>query len=234
MIITIDGPVASGKSVVAKHLAERLGWYYLSTGMLYRALAHLLVERSGYNEDQLESPSGADLDTYLNPSRLIYFFSKEKGFGVSFDGVDITPVLKGDAIDRHASITSANKLVREKLLGFQRKFAETHDLVAEGRDCGSVVFPNAELKFFLTAEPKIRAERLRRWYEQKGDARSLESVLEELVERDERDSSRDIAPLTVPKGAIMVDSSDATATGCSIEWVVDVMADEAKRLTQQN
>lgn len=208
MIITIDGPTASGKSSVARALAKKLNVYYLATGMLYRAIAYVLLHNAGYTKDGLRIPNPEDLATYLDPKRFRYLYDHEKGEQIFFDDQEITPFLKGSEIDEASSILSANQLVRDALLAIQRSFAKTFDLVAEGRDVGSVVFPNADYKFFLTASVDVRARRWQADQKKKGNDFSLAQAAEKITQRDERDKNRKIAPLVKPCGAILIDNSD--------------------------
>lgn len=213
MIITIDGPVASGKSSVARELAKRLNIYYLHTGLFYRAIAYIIRER--LSKERGHEISDADLVTHMQAitpeqlafvKELAYDYDGEQGH-VFFQGQDITEHLHGSVLDHSASIVSANEHVRASVLDAQRSVASEHDIVADGRDCGSVVFPDAEHKFFLTASVVVRAQRLildeRR---QVADA-DLEKVKQEIEVRDRRDKERAIAPLIIPDKAIVIDSS---------------------------
>src|SRR5271157_5319036 len=152
MIITIDGPAASGKSSVAKDLAKKLGFYYLNTGLLYRAVAYILMQQKG----SLDTILPQDLE-FIN--QLTYRYHDNVPT-VLYEGNDITPMLFSASLEQGASIVSSNKAVRDALLAFQRRIAQEHDVIADGRDCGSVVFPNAEYKFFLTADVDARTQRL--------------------------------------------------------------------------
>jgi len=210
MIITIDGPVASGKSTVARKLAKKLDFYYLNTGFLYRAIAYLLINHCSYKDNQLRDPDPLDLDRYINPSRLVYDFDKEYKEIILFDGQNITPFLKTSFIDKGASLVSTNKMVRDLLLNVQRVAAQKFNLVAEGRDTGSVVFPEADIKIFLTASEKVRAERWRKEQEKRGNLFPEEDSLNIIKDRDKRDKERAVAPLVIPDDAIFVDNSKLT------------------------
>lgn len=208
MIITIDGPTASGKSTLAKAIAKKMGIYYLATGMLYRAIAYVLVHYAGYQANQLKDVSLRDLYTFLDPNRFVYNYDAEHGEKIFFDGNDITPFLKDSSIDALSSILSADKSVRGALLKIQRAFGKKLDLIVEGRDVGSVVFPDADFKFFLTASVQVRAKRWQLDQAKKGASFSLHEAIEKISERDERDRRRKIAPLVKPSGAIVIDNSD--------------------------
>jgi len=208
MIISIDGPTASGKSTVARLLAKELNFYYLNTGFLYRAVAYLLINHCSYKDENLRNPDPIDLDTYLDPNRLIYDYDKDYKEQIIFDGQNITPFLKTSFIDKGASIVSTNKLVRSLLLQVQRVAAQKFDIVAEGRDIGSVVFPEADIKFYLTASVNTRAERWRSDQEQKGNKFSFDEAVNIVKDRDKRDREREISPLVIPDNAIVIDNTD--------------------------
>jgi len=208
MIVTIDGPTASGKSSVARALAKKLNIYYLATGMLYRAAAYVLIKQAGYAKKNLKNPKPEDLNVYLDPERFQYFYDSAQGEKILFDGQEVTPFLKGSDIDDASSILSANRLVRKALLDMQRSFAKKFDLVAEGRDVGSVVFPNADHKFFLTASVVVRAKRWQADQGRKGNSFSLDQAIEKISQRDERDKNREVAPLVKPSDATLIDNSD--------------------------
>jgi len=208
MIITIDGPTASGKSSVARALAKKLNMYYLATGMLYRAAAYVLIKQAGYTKKDLENPKTEDLATYFNPQRFQYFYCSDRGEQIFFDDKEITSFLKGSEIDEASSILSVNPLVRSALLTMQQAFGKKFDLVAEGRDVGSVVFPDADYRFFLTASVEVRAKRWEADQRKKGNNFSLDQAIEKITERDQRDRNRKIAPLVQPIGAIVIDNSE--------------------------
>jgi cytidylate kinase len=194
MIITIDGPVGSGKSSVAKSLSKRLNMYYLNTGLLYRAIAYIF-----FNMMQ---------ETDMTCINDIHYMYEDGRPRILFRGKDITSHLYDHTIGQQASLLSAKTEIREAILELQRNIAKKHALVAEGRDCGSVVFPHADYKFFLTARVDARAKRIFQDKSRGNMASSFEKVKVELEKRDERDKTRDIAPLIIPDGAIVVDNSD--------------------------
>lgn len=216
MIITIDGPTASGKSTVGRLVAKKLGYYYLYTGLLYRALAYLLLKDHGYTLDTIADPDLALVDTLLDPKRLVYRYDADDRERIFFDGSDITSHLKGDRIGQGASIVSTNSEIREKLNALQRAIANDHNVVIDGRDSGSVVFPHAEHKFFLTASEDERAWRWKKQQEQRGEVVTLAQAKQFVNSRDARDSSRAIAPLKKPEGSAVIDG-----TQMSIDEVVE-------------
>lgn len=206
MIITIDGPAASGKSTVGRLLAKQIGFYYLSSGLLFRALAYLLIENCAYKENNLRNPNQIDVVTYLDPKRFKYHYDHGKEI-VLFDDQDITPKLKTNALDNAASLLSMNHHVREAIRMMQYHIAEHHDIVVEGRDSGSVVFPNATIKFFLTALPDVRAQRWQHEQQKFGIKMTFKEALNAINVRDKRDKERAIAPLLIPDDAIIIDNS---------------------------
>ena len=206
MIITIDGPVASGKSTVAKALAKELGFYYLNTGLLYRATAYVLMQKfvvSEMTDALVQALTEHDLACLHDLSYSYHHASLR----VSYHGKDLTEELAQRMYEKPASIVSANSSVRERLLDVQRDVAKRYNIIADGRDCGTVVFPDADVKFFLTATPDVRALRLLNDPKRKTAGTTLEEVKSSLMQRDERDKNRTIAPLRVPEDAIMIDNS---------------------------
>ena len=199
MIITLDGPVASGKSTVARLLAEQLEYQYLNTGLMFRAVAYLLYIKSNS----------------LNLTDLIYTYSKKNGAQILYKDSNITHLLKTPEMDQLSSQVATQPEVRAVLLSYQQQLGLNNNVVAEGRDTGTVVFPNADHKFFITANPEIRAERWKHFQEQQGKVYSLEESLEIIKERDLRDSEREIAPLVIPQEAHTIDT-----TTMSIEQAV--------------
>ncbi len=207
MIITIDGPTASGKSTMGRGLAKRLGYYYIYSGLLFRALAYLLINERGYKEDALRNPRAEDIEYCFNAERFFYQYNDQFQERLFFDEIDITPHLKTSFIDRRSSIVSTNRRARDKIADVQRDIARDYSIVVDGRDVGSVIFPDADIKFFLTASVEVRAERWRHVQSKQGNDFSLEQAIERITERDQRDQERDIAPLIIPDDAIMVDNS---------------------------
>ncbi len=210
MVITIDGPSASGKSTAAQELAKELGFYYLNSGYLYRALAYVLITRESYTFEELAHPHPEDLERYLNEEGFSYEYDDGRA-SIIFEGQDITAHLKTPDVDQGASILSLNEEVRDVLMQVQRRIAQKHDIIVEGRDTGSVVFPSADYKFFLTASMQERASRWQHMQAMRGISYTTEQSLEALDERDTRDKERAIAPLHVPHDAFIIDSTDLTS-----------------------
>jgi len=224
MIITIDGPAASGKSTTARLLAKYLGYYYINSGLLYRALGYLLLEHGGYSLETIANPSESDVARFLDPAHLVYTSDDQTNAHIYFDDKEITKLLKNERIDNASSTVSTNQVVRSYLLKFQRALAASHNVIVEGRDSGTVVFPQAQIKFFLTASLAVRAERWQMEAEQKGIKISIDDAQNQLAERDKRDTERAIAPLKIPENAIVVDNSLYT-----ISETVDVLANYVKK-----
>ena len=203
-MITIDGPVAAGKTTVARLLAERLGLTLLDTGAIYRCVA-LASHRQGVSwEDELEV---ARIAAALN----VRFQVEGEVNRVLLDNEEVTEAIRSPEMSQGASIVSALPAVRAALLDLQRDVASGADVIAEGRDTGTVVFPGAEVKVFLQASPEVRARRRRRELQTKGIDEDLSAVLMSLNDRDARDSNRPVAPLTPAADAILIDATDKSA-----------------------
>lgn len=216
MIITIDGPAASGKSTVAQALAQKLSCMYLSSGLLYRALAYLLLEQ-GYTLQTIVSPEHGDIDIEL--VRITYGYTPASGAMVSAHPYgDLTVHLSQAVVEQAASIMSTNIYVRSGIDDLQRTLARSQSVVVDGRDAGSIVFPYAEHKFFLTAPVEVRATR---WLaRQKEKTFSLKEIIAMIAQRDKRDSQRPVAPLVVPAGGKVINSTDQTVEHVVTRMVV--------------
>ena len=200
MVITIDGPAGAGKSTVARGLARRLGFEFLDTGAMYRAVAWACLQW------QIDL---SDESAVVSVAASIHLDVTENS--ISCDDEDVTTAIRSTEVSRGASIVAAIPGVRTELVRLQRSAAAGRRIVTEGRDQGSVVFPDAECKFFITASPECRAERRLQELTERGQESDLQSVLSEIIARDERDRTREIAPLIEPENAVTVDSSILTA-----------------------
>ena len=208
MIIAIDGPVAAGKTTLSKILADRLDFSLLDTGAIYRAVA-LASRQQG--TDWSDEPAVAAV-----ASRLEIEFRWIAGTNhVLLAGEDVSEAIRTPEMSQGASLVSALPDVRAALLNLQRQLGEQGNVIAEGRDIGTIVFPAADLKIFLTAQPEIRARRRHEEWLGKGIDDSYEEVLEALKERDARDENRPVAPLEPAPDSILLDTSEL-----SIEQVV--------------
>jgi cytidylate kinase len=200
LIIAIDGPSAAGKSTLAKRLAKDLGFTYLDTGAMYRALA-LKVLNEG-----TDISNGAALPELISRTE-IDLVEKDGQLRVLLDGADVSDRIRTPEVSQMASKTSALKVVRQWMLGLQRALGQRGNVVAEGRDIGTVVFPDAEVKIYLNASTRERARRRVEELRKAGRQVSLEQTLREMGERDKRDSERDLAPLRQAADAIAIDST---------------------------
>ncbi len=200
MVVTVDGPAGSGKSSASRLLAQELGFAFLDTGALYRAIA-LAAQEAG----MLNAGEG-QLGDWL-PQVPLEARCQGGSFLVLLQGRDVEPFIRNEAVSQQASRLSALAPVREHLLGLQRAAGQAGDLVAEGRDMGTVVFPRAEAKFFLTASSEVRARR--RWLElvQKGQEVEFSEVWADMRQRDERDLHRSLSPLRPAVDAMVLDTT---------------------------
>ena len=208
MIITIDGPAGTGKSTVAAHLAKKLNYAYYETGAMYRAFTWLVLEN---NVDISDEKS-----TNLLLEKFDYIIKKSHDGKIRYliGNTEITDALRSEKVTNFVSEVAAKGYIRRSLVPLQRKFAENKNVVVEGRDMGTVVFPKAPLKIFLTAKMKIRTQRrydqIKRKYPQMSDSIDFNNLLEEIKKRDEIDSTRAISPLKCPDDAYVIDTSDLT------------------------
>ena len=201
LVVAIDGPAGSGKSTVARSLARHLGWIYVSTGSLYRALALLLFEAGTHLND-----AGA-IERFS--SFLSERFRQDHHSGRVFLGEkEVTAEIRSPAVSEGASLVAQQELVRSRLLPVQRRLVlECNGAVVDGRDMGTVVFPDAPLKIFLTASAQERARRRMQEFAIKGQEVSLENLVKEIDERDARDAGREFAPMKPADDAVILDSS---------------------------
>ena len=210
MIITIDGPAGSGKSTVADILADKLGFIHFNSGSLYRAITAYLHEKR-LNIENLTTNSPI-------PQFEICVQIIEDTQHVFVNNKDYTPILRKNEISTLVPFVAANKNCRIKVDECQKKFCSVNNVVMEGRDLGSFVFPNAEIKFYLDCSIKERARRRYAEEKAKNSNVTIEEIEQQLIERDNQDKTREIAPLVVPENAIIVDS-----TNLNITQVVEVM-----------
>ena len=201
--VAIDGPAGAGKSTIAKIVAKEKGFVYVDTGAMFRALAIYFI-RQGIKADEHErisaSLSGADVTIeYINGEQQVLL-----------NGENVTPILRTEEVGNMASASSVNGDVRAKMKELQQKLAATTNVVMDGRDIGTVILPNAQVKVYLTASVEVRAERRYKELVEKGLEADLEKIKKDIEERDYRDMNRDIAPLRQAEDATLVDSSYLT------------------------
>ncbi len=197
MIVTIDGPAGTGKSTVARTLADRLGFEFLNTGAMYRAVAYACRQQDlDLADDRAVADVASTLEILFVQNRLI------------LNGEDVTDAIRCQQITQSASIVAANPAVRRRLVELQRLVGRDTNLVTEGRDQGTTVFPKAECKFFLTASAEERARRRQRELEEKGELISLAELIEQQELRDRRDENRACSPLQPASDALLIDTTE--------------------------
>ena len=199
--IAIDGPAGAGKSTIAKKVAKKLSFIYVDTGAMYRAMAYYLLSQGIKGDAQeaiAEKCQGADISIEYKDGEQI----------VILNGENVNGVIRTEEVGNMASVSSANPKVREHLLKLQRTLAASNDVVMDGRDIGTTILPDAEVKIYLTASPETRAKRRALEYEQKGIACDINQICQDIVARDLRDMNREISPLKQAEDAVLVDSSE--------------------------
>ena len=200
--IAIDGPAGAGKSTIAKRLAKELGYYYVDTGAIYRTVAYFM--------DLLGvSPKDTDgVERYIDELTINIEYDEDGLQHMLMNGMDVTGDIRTQDISQKASLISAQPVVREVLLDMQRDMAKNYNVVMDGRDIGTVVLPNADVKIFLTASAEVRARRRTDELLAKGQKANFDTILKEIQQRDYQDTHRPIAPLKMTKDSVKVDTSD--------------------------
>ena len=214
-VLTIDGPVSSGKGTVARLVAARLGWHLLDSGALYRVLGYHAINQGVALDDE------AALVT-MAQSLPVRFVEQQGDTAVILDGEDVSNIIRQESVGELASQVAVLQPVRDALLARQRAFAEAPGLVADGRDMGTVVFTSAPLKIYLTASAEERARRRFEQLKEKGFGATLATLVEDIRTRDDRDMNREVAPLRPADDAVVIDS-----TTLSVDDVVNRILDEA-------
>ncbi len=217
--IAIDGPAGAGKSTIAKLVAKNMGYVYVDTGAMYRAIAYYMVTNKIDIDNEVEltkACEGIDISIkYENEAQQVYL-----------NGENVTPYLRTEETGNMASKSSAKAPVRTALLDLQRNMAKEYNVVMDGRDIGTNVLPDAEVKIYLTASSKERANRRYKELISKGETADFDKIEADIIERDNRDMNRDIAPLKQADDAILVDSSNM-----SIDEVVGAIMTAAKKIS---
>ena len=202
--VAIDGPAGAGKSTIAKALAKELGFHYVDTGAIYRTLGYFF-DLIGIGPKDIDG-----ITKYIDECVIEIEWDEDGSQHMFLNETDVSEEIRTPEISRIASAVSAHGLVRDALLDMQRNVAKTHDVIMDGRDIGSVVLPRADVKFFLTASPEVRAQRRFEELQAKGSKDTYAKVLKEVNDRDHADMTRAVAPLKQTKSHILVDTSDMT------------------------
>lgn len=213
--IAIDGPAGAGKSTIAKIVAEKMGYIYVDTGAMYRAMALYLIQNGIDRNDTAgieKACEDADITISYEDGRQV----------VLLMGKNVNDMLRTEEVGNMASMSSTVPKVREKLVALQQKLAAEKDVVMDGRDIGTVVLPDSRCKIFLTASSAVRAKRRYDELKEKGEECDIKKIEEDIIERDHRDMTREHSPLRQAEDAVLIDSSDMT-----IEEVRDAILEEA-------
>jgi len=200
-ILTIDGPSGVGKGTISEYLSNELKWNYLNSGALYRAIAWVAIN------DSIEISDIIELE---KASKNILFSLQNKKLHISYKNIEIVSLIYNEEVAKIASKISSEPKVRESILSIQRSFKKEPGLVAEGRDMGSVIFPEAQVKLFLTASIETRAQRRFKQLKDGGFNVSLPALIKDLDARDKRDKNRESSPLVIPEGAFVIETDDLT------------------------
>lgn len=215
--VAIDGPAGAGKSTIAKRVAGKLGFVYVDTGAMYRAMALYLLKNNVDKDDTEVIGTKCQ-----EPDISIRYENGEQM--VMLNGENVNGFIRTEEVGNMASVSSTNPVLRERLVELQKKLAAETDVIMDGRDIGTCVLPNADVKVYLTASSKVRAMRRFKELEEKGQACDLEKIEADIIERDHRDMTREHSPLKQAEDAILVDSSD---------MAIDEVVDKICRLVQE-
>ncbi|WP_251942934.1 (d)CMP kinase [Staphylococcus sp. Marseille-Q5304] len=213
--IALDGPAAAGKSTIAKRVAEQLSMIYVDTGAMYRAITYKYLKQNKTD----------DFEALINSTELYLTYDNEKGQRIILDNTDVTDYLRENDVTQNVSYVASKEPVRTFAVKKQKELADNKGIVMDGRDIGTVVLPNAELKVYMIASVKERAQRRQKDNELRGIDSNLEQLKEEIAERDHYDMNREISPLTKADDAVTLDT-----TGKSIETVTDEILTMVKNI----
>lgn len=216
--IAIDGPAGAGKSTIAKMVSAELGYIYVDTGALYRTIALYIMENNISDNDIPEKINKADVSLkFIDGTQRVFLGDR-----------DVSGLIRTPQISMEASRTSAIPAVREYLFDTQQKIAKENNVIMDGRDIGTVVLPDAQVKIFLTATPEERANRRYRELSEKPDCPSYEDILKDIIERDHNDMSRPVAPLKQADDAVLVDTTNLTLEQ-SVEEIIKIINEKTGR-----
>ena len=204
--IAIDGPAGAGKSTIAKKLAKELGYVYVDTGAMYRAIAYYFLQNQVDVNDEEAIASAC-------PNVNVTIAYQNGDQQVLLNGENVNGVIRKEEVGKTASATSVYPVVRAKLMDLQRQLAETENVIMDGRDIGTVVLPNADVKIFLTASSKVRAKRRYDELTEKGIECDFDEIEKDIIDRDQRDMNRETAPLKQAEDAVLLDSSELDIDG---------------------
>lgn len=224
IVIAIDGFSSCGKSTFAKAIASRLGYLYIDSGAMYRTVTLMLLRRGLIKDGVVDTST---LDSILKEINIGFSYdSSRNGYVTTLNGEVVEDEIRNPQVANHVSLVAAIPAVRARLVELQRELGKQKGIVMDGRDIGTVVFPNAELKIFMTADPIVRAQRRLKELQGKGLAVTMDEVLKNIEERDYIDQHRDVAPLRKADDALILDNTNMTVEQ-QMEWVEDMV----KRLT---
>lgn len=222
MIVAIDGPAATGKSTSARHVAQRLGFTYLDTGAMYRCVTLDVLRHN------IDLSNTTVLEQLL--SNLKIEFGKDSADSVVFlNGEDVSKEIRRDDVTNNVSVVSAHALVRKSLVRIQRQITANQNCVLEGRDIGTIVFPDADVKFFLVADDRVRAKRRQLELDALGEKKSIDALINDIRKRDKLDSERDHSPLKKANDAIELDTTQLT-----FDEQVDFIVNKVKSIITGN
>lgn len=208
IIIAVDGHSSCGKSTVAKQVARAIGIAYIDTGAMYRAVT-LFALRHGLMDGN--QPNALAIEQHLNEVHISFDFDQQAGRNTTFlNDENVEDQIRNMEVSSHVSAVSAIPAVRAKLTEWQRQMAKSKSVIMDGRDIGTAVFPNADLKIFMTARPEVRAQRRYDELKAKGQDANLQDILQNVVDRDRQDSTRSVSPLRQADDAVVLDNSDIT------------------------
>ena len=219
--IAIDGPAGAGKSTIAKTLAKELGYVYVDTGAMYRAMAYYFLQQGIDKDDEAAITAAVD-------GADVTIRYEDGAQQVLLNGENITGYLRTEQVGNMASATSIYPSVRTKLVALQQKLAKTTDVIMDGRDIGTCVLPDAQVKIYLTASVETRAKRRYNELVEKGEPADLEKIAADIQERDDRDMHREMSPLRQAEDAVLVDSSEMSID--EVVAAIRAIADEKRRM----